>query len=52
MTVRQAFGVESTFPRSSVRAMESTGHSLMPEGLEAALTPEGMADLLAFIEGL
>ena len=29
--------------------ISETGLSLMPEGLEAAIPPEGMADLIAFL---
>ena len=51
VTVRQAFGVEKTFPRTEVKAMKSMGQSLMPEGLESVLTEQSLADLLAFIAG-
>lgn len=49
VTVRQAFGVEITVPRSSIKRMLSQGQSIMPEGLETGLTLQGMADLLEFI---
>jgi hypothetical protein len=44
-----ANGIEKTLPRSAIRGMKSSGQSLMPEGLEQNLTPQGMADLLEFI---
>ncbi|MEW6303375.1 MAG: PVC-type heme-binding CxxCH protein [Verrucomicrobiota bacterium] len=50
VTLRQAFGVENTIPRSNIAKMQSQGESLMPEGLEADLTPQDMANLLEFIE--
>ena len=39
-------------PRTQVKGMRSGGKSIMPEGLEAGLSPQQMADLLAFIAGL
>ena len=51
LTIRQAFGLENTFAREDVAAMKSTGKSLMPEGLEAALTLQDTADLLQFLRG-
>jgi putative heme-binding domain-containing protein len=49
VTLRMAFGQEKTVPRADIRKMESGGQSLMPEGLEAGLTPQDMANLLEFI---
>lgn len=48
LSIRQAFGLEKTVPRNEVAAMKSTGKSLMPEGLESALTIQDAADLLQF----
>ncbi|MCB1226878.1 MAG: c-type cytochrome, partial [Verrucomicrobiales bacterium] len=36
--------------REDIRRFENTGRSLMPEGLEAAITPKAMADLIAFLK--
>jgi hypothetical protein len=36
--------------RTNIAKMQSQGQSLMPEGLEAGLTPQGLADLLEYIE--
>jgi putative heme-binding domain-containing protein len=47
--VREAFGKETRVPRSQIRSITSQSLSLMPEGLEAGLTPQGMADLLEFL---
>jgi putative membrane-bound dehydrogenase-like protein len=49
ITLRRAEGLEDDIPRSSIRSISSTGASLMPEGLEAALSPEAVADLLEFL---
>jgi hypothetical protein len=45
-------GVEVNIPRATLKGSASTGQSLMPEGLEAGLDVQGMADLLTFIEEL
>ncbi|MFN7139978.1 MAG: c-type cytochrome, partial [Limisphaerales bacterium] len=49
VTVRQAYGKEDVVARSNIRKMQSQQQSLMPEGLEAGLSPEQMADLLEYI---
>lgn len=49
VTLRMPGGLEKTFPRKEVAGMKGLGRSLMPEGLEAALTEQDMADLLAYI---
>ena len=49
VTVRQAFGKESVVPRATISKLKSQGQSLMPEGLEAELTVQGLADLLEYI---
>lgn len=51
VTLRLPGGIEETITRSEISEMSSSGHSLMPEGLEAAITTEEMADLLAFLKG-
>jgi putative membrane-bound dehydrogenase-like protein len=45
-------GAEVTVPRANVKGSTSSGKSLMPEGLEAGMSVQDMADLLAFIEQL
>ena len=47
--IREAFGKETRVPRSKVRNISSQSQSLMPEGLEAGLTAQSMADLLEFL---
>ena len=50
VTVRQAYGKEDVIPRSRIVSMRSQAQSLMPEGLEAGLTPQDLASLLEYIE--
>ncbi len=42
-------GINETLPRSQIKSMTESGQSLMPVGLEAALSPEQMSDLLAYL---
>jgi putative membrane-bound dehydrogenase-like protein len=49
ITLRQAFGIETAVPRSKIQKIQSMSLSVMPEGLEAALSHQDMADLLEFI---
>jgi len=50
ITLLQAQGVKAVIPRAKLKRMESNGLSLMPEGLEAGLTPQQMRDLIAFLQ--
>jgi putative membrane-bound dehydrogenase-like protein len=49
LTVKRAEGVSDTVLRRDIVAISGSGLSLMPEGLEAAITVEQMADLIAFL---
>lgn len=49
VTLRQAYGKQDVIPRANITKMQSQGQSVMPEGLEAGLTPQAMADLLEYI---
>jgi putative heme-binding domain-containing protein len=49
ITLRTAGGTEEVVLRTELRDLNSSGLSLMPEGLETTLTPQGMADLISFI---
>lgn len=51
VTLRRAFGEQTTVPRANISSMKGRGQSLMPEELEAGLTAQDLADLLAFILG-
>lgn len=45
-------GQTRTLARADVAGSNSSGRSLMPEGLEAGLSPQDLANLLTFIEEL
>jgi putative membrane-bound dehydrogenase-like protein len=49
VTVRQPLGVEAVVARARIAMMRASTLSLMPEGLEEALTQQDVADLLDFI---
>ncbi len=51
VTLRRNEGEQDTIPRDQIDALRSTTLSIMPEGVEADITVEQMADLLAFIRG-
>lgn len=51
LTVRNAGGFEQTILQRDIRKLRNTGASLMPEGLENALSPQDMADLIGYIRG-
>lgn len=42
-------GLERTVPRAALATMQSLGRSIMPEGLEAGLKAQDVADLIEFI---
>jgi putative membrane-bound dehydrogenase-like protein len=44
-------GKEQQILRSEIRSLTSSGRSLMPDGLEAAINEQAMADLIAFLAG-
>ena len=50
MTLKMMGGAEVNLPRANIKGSNSSGQSLMPEGLEAGMTEQDMADLLEFIE--
>jgi putative heme-binding domain-containing protein len=49
LTMRQAFGKDTVIMRSDMKSRRSLGQSLMPEGLEAGVTPQDVANLLEYI---
>ncbi|MGV3661693.1 MAG: PVC-type heme-binding CxxCH protein [Prosthecobacter sp.] len=51
LTLKRADGGTDTVLRSEIKSLTSPGISLMPEGLEAAITPQQMADLIAYLRG-
>ncbi|MDG2126052.1 MAG: c-type cytochrome, partial [Verrucomicrobiales bacterium] len=50
LTLRLAGNSTRSVLRSEIESLKSTGMSLMPEGLEAALTVEALADLIAYLQ--
>jgi putative heme-binding domain-containing protein len=48
--LRRAEGIEDVVPRAEIEAVRPTGRSLMPDGLEELLTPQDVADLIAFLK--
>ncbi len=51
VTLRQAQGIEETIPRSGINKLTVGQVSLMPEGLETAMSQQEVADLLACLKG-
>ena len=52
VTIRRAGGGEDTVLRGNIATLRSTGLSLMPDGLDAAINYQQMADLLRFLQTL
>lgn len=50
MTLKIMGGVEMNIPRANIKGSSAAGISLMPEGIEADMSVQDMADLLDFIE--
>ena len=51
LTLRMPLGVEETILRTNVARLEAVPGSLMPAGLDAAMSRQDMADLLGFLKG-
>ena len=51
LTLRMPLGVEETILRTNVAHLEAMAGSLMPAGLEAAMSRQDLADLLGFLKG-
>jgi putative heme-binding domain-containing protein len=52
ISLANAAGALETVVRSEISEIQASNLSLMPEGLEAGLSPQDMADLIAFLQGL
>jgi putative heme-binding domain-containing protein len=52
ITLRQPYARETVVPRDRIKRMSSEKKSLMPEGLEAGLKQQDVADLLEFVAGV
>jgi putative heme-binding domain-containing protein len=50
LTIKRAEGQTDVILRSEIEELQSTGLSLMPEGLEKTITVMEMADLLSFLK--
>jgi len=50
VTLRMPNGIRQEIKRVNIRSLTSQGLSLMPEGLEENLTPQDMADLIAYLK--
>jgi mono/diheme cytochrome c family protein len=42
--------MQDTLLRSEIEQIQSTGKSLMPDGFEKQLTPQDLADLIAWLQ--
>lgn len=51
LTLKRPEGKTEVLLRSAIDEVRSTGRSLMPEGFEAKITVDQMADLLTFLKG-
>lgn len=49
VTFKRAENATDTILRSEIAELRSTGMSIMPEGLEKDITPQAMADLIAYL---
>ena len=52
LTLLGVDGAEQVLLRTGLKSISASRRSLMPDGLEAALTPQAMADLVAFLGGV
>jgi putative membrane-bound dehydrogenase-like protein len=51
VTLRQAQGLEEAVPRSNLKRFSGGALSLMPEEFEKQMTPQELADLIAYLRG-
>ncbi len=49
LTMKRSDGMSETVLRRDISKITGSGLSLMPDGLEAAIPPQGMADLITFL---
>lgn len=52
LTLKRAEGKQDVVLRQNIAEIHGTSLSLMPEGLEKTITPQDMADLLAYLRGM
>jgi putative heme-binding domain-containing protein len=51
LVLAQPGGNRETVLRTDIASLTSAERSLMPEGLEQSITPQQMADLIAYLKG-
>ncbi|MSU49823.1 MAG: hypothetical protein EXS37_12190 [Opitutus sp.] len=51
VTMKLVDGTRKTVLRNQIGTLQSQNLSLMPDGLEGTIAPQGMADLIAFLRG-
>lgn len=51
LTLRLLDGTDRQLSRKAIKSLQKTGHSLMPEGLEAAMSHQDLANLVSFLQG-
>lgn len=51
VTIKGLDGKSVSVPRGRIKSLNGTSRSLMPDGLEAVLSPQGMADVIRFLQG-
>jgi putative membrane-bound dehydrogenase-like protein len=51
VTLRQALGVEETIPRNQIKYIGASSLSLMPQELERTMSPQDLADVIAYVKG-
>ena len=49
ITLKRGDGATNTILRSDIEELQSTGVSIMPEGLEETIDQQAMADLIAYL---
>ncbi|MCC9658629.1 c-type cytochrome [Rhodopirellula sp. JC737] len=49
ITLQRAESAKDSLLRTNLEQLKSTGQSIMPEGLEQQLSPQAMADLIAYL---
>jgi putative heme-binding domain-containing protein len=52
ITLKRADNATDTILRIDIDQLKSTGMSLMPEGMEKQVDPQGMADLLEYLRAV
>lgn len=51
ITLRTAFSTEASVLRKNIKQLSNPGISLMPDGLEQAMSQQDLLDLIAFLKG-